>query len=48
MLISNPRHWSLVATAISVAFVFLALTFGMSEWKASEATAAAPATTTVR
>lgn len=45
-----PRNWNLIAAAICIAFVALALTFGMSEWKTIDtatAKAPAPATTTV-
>jgi len=49
MSVRNPRQWSLIAAAISVAFMAMALTFGMSEWKDGDAaTASAPHTTTVR
>lgn len=46
---SNKSQWSLISAAICIAFVALALTFGMSEWRTGEAaTATAPAATTVR
>jgi hypothetical protein len=49
MLINKPRQWSVISAAICIAFVALALTFGMSEWQQNDsATARAPATSTIR
>jgi hypothetical protein len=48
-MINKPRQWSVISAAICVVFVALALTFGMSEWRQSDAaTAHAPAASTVR